>query len=71
MRQKVRFIMKKRGERSSSETPEQAVTAFEEAIASLTRAVYERSSKATHVAGERVAVVQIRRYVVAIFHDIL
>ncbi len=71
MRQKVRFIMKKRGERSSSETPEQAVTAFEEAIASLTRAVYERSSKATHVAGERVAVVQIRRYVVAIFQDIL
>ena len=71
MRQKVRFIMKKKGERSSSEPPEQAVTAFEEAIASLTRAVYERSSKATHVAGERQAVVQIRRYVVAIFHDIL
>lgn len=71
MRQKVRFIMKKKGERSSRETPEQAVTAFEEAIASLTRAVYERSSKATHVAGERDAVSQIRRYVVAIFHDIL
>lgn len=71
MRQKVRFIMKQRGNRSSSDVPEQAVTAFEEAIAGLTRAVYERSSKATHVAGERQAVIQLRRYVVAILHDIL
>lgn len=69
MKQKVRFIMKKK--RSSSDAPEQAVTAFEEAIAALTRAVYEQSSKATHVAGERQTVVQLRRYVVAIFHDIL
>ncbi len=51
MKQKVRFIMKINGKRSSSDAPEQAVIAFEEAIASLTRAVYERSSKATHVAG--------------------
>jgi len=70
-KQKVRFIMKKKGKRSSSDAPEQAVTAFEEAIAGLTGAVYERSSKATHVAGERQTVVQLRRYVVAIFHDIL
>lgn len=71
MKQKVRFIMKKKGSRSSSDAPEQAVTAFEEAIAGLTRAVYERSSKATHVAGERGIVVQIRRFLVAIFHEIL
>lgn len=71
MKQKVRFIMKKRGKRSSSDAPEQAVTAFEEAIAGLTRAVYELSSKATHVAGERQTVIQIRRYVVAILHDII
>ena len=71
MKQKVRFIMKKKGKRSSSEAPEQTVTAFEEAIAGLTRAVYDRSSKATHVAGERQAVVQLRRYVVAIFHEII
>jgi hypothetical protein len=71
MKQKVRFIMKKKGKRSSSDVPEQAVTAFEEAIAGLARAVYERSSKATHAAGERQTVVQIRRYVVAIFHEIL
>jgi Predicted pPIWI-associating nuclease len=70
-KQKVRFILKTKGKRSSSDTPEQAVTAFEEAIAGLTRAVYELSSKATHVAGERQTVAQLRRYVVAILHDIL
>ena len=67
MKQKVRFIMKKKGRRYSSDAPEQTVTAFEEAIAALTRAVYERSSKATHVA----SVIQLRRYVVAIFHEII
>jgi len=36
-----------------------------------TRAVYNLSSKATHVAGEGKAVVQLRRYVVTIFHEIL
>jgi Spy/CpxP family protein refolding chaperone len=71
MKQKVRFIMKKKGKRSSSDAPEQAVTAFEEAIAALTRAVYERSSKATHVASERQTVVQLRRYVVALLHEII
>jgi hypothetical protein len=36
-----------------------------------TRAVYRLSSKATHVAGERQTVVQLRRYVVAILHEIM
>jgi Predicted pPIWI-associating nuclease len=71
MKQKVRFIMKKKEKRSSSDAPEQTVTAFEEAIAGLTRAVSERSSKATHVAGERLTVVQLRRFVVVVFHEIL
>ena len=71
MKQKVRFIMRKKGKRSSTEAPEQTVTAFEEAIAALTRAVYERSSQATHVAGERQTVVQLRRYVAAILHEII
>ena len=70
-KQKVRFIMKKKGKRSSSDAPEQAVTAFEEAIAALIRAVYDRSSQATHVAGERQTVVQLRRYVVAILHEVI
>ena len=71
MKQRVRFIMKKKGKRSSSDAPEQTVTAFEEAIAGLTRAIYEQSSRATHVAGERQTVVQLRRFVVAIFHEVL
>lgn len=71
MKQKVRFILKKKGKRSASDVPELAATAFEETIAKLARAVYELSSKATHVAGERQTVAQLRRYVVAIFHDIL
>ena len=70
-KQKVRFIMKKKGRRSSSDAPEQAVMAFEAAIAGLTRAVYDRSSEATHVAGERQTVDQLRRFVVAIFHEII
>ena len=69
MKQKVRFIMKKK--RSSSDAPEQTVTAFEEAIATLTRAVYDRSSKATHMASERQTVAQLRRYVVTILHEII
>lgn len=71
MKQKVRFIMKKRGKQPLSEAPEQAVSAFEEAIATLARAVYQRSSKATHVSSERQTVAQLRRYVVAILHDII
>ena len=71
MKQKVRFIMKEKGKQSSSETPEQAVSAFEESIAVFTRAIYERSSKATHGAGDHKTVVQLRRYVVTILHDIL
>lgn len=70
MKQKVRFIMKK-GKRSSSDAPEQTVTAFEESIAALTRAVYDRSSRAAHVASERQTVAQLRRYVVAILHEIV
>jgi hypothetical protein len=71
MKQKMRFVLKSKGKRSTSDPPEQTVTVFEEAIAALTRSVYERSSKATHVAGDRQAVVQIRRYLVAILHEIL
>lgn len=71
MKQKVRFIMKKKGKNSTSEAPERAVTAFEESIAELTRAIYERSSRVTHSASERQAVVQLRRYVVATLHELL
>jgi hypothetical protein len=71
MRQKARFIMRMKAGRSPSDAPEKTVAAFEEKIATLTRAVYQMSSEATHVAGERQTVVQLRRYVVVILHDIL
>jgi Predicted pPIWI-associating nuclease len=70
-KQKVRFIMQKKGKRSSSDAPEHAVMAFDQAIAGLAGAVYDRSSEATHVAGERQTVVQLRRYVVTIFQEII
>lgn len=72
MKQKVRFILKARGQsKSSSEVPEQATSAIEERIATLTRSIYDKSSVATHVASERKAVQQLRRYIVTILHEIL
>jgi hypothetical protein len=72
MKQKVRFILKARGQsKSSSAVPEQAIMTVDEMVGSLTRSIYDRSSVATHVASERRTVVQIRRYVVAVLHDIL
>ena len=72
MKQKVRFILKARGQsKSSSELPENTATTLDEMVGTLTRSVYDRSSVATHVATERRAVAQIRRYVVAVLHHIL
>jgi hypothetical protein len=72
MKQKVRFILKARGQsKSSSVVPEQTTTTLDEMVGTLTRSVYDRSSVATHVASERKSVIQIRRYVVAILHEIL
>jgi len=72
MKQKVRFILKARGQsKSSTVVPEQTTTTVDEMVGTLTRSVYDRSSVATHVASERKTVIQIRRYVVAILHDIL
>lgn len=72
MKQKVRFILKARGQsKASSEAPEQTTATIDEMVGALTRSIYDRSSMATHVASERRTVIQIRRYVVAILHDIL
>ena len=72
MRQKVRFILRARGPgKSASTVPEQTITTVDEMVGTLTRSVYDMSSVATHVALERKTVIQLRRYVVAILHDIL
>lgn len=72
MKQKVRFIRKARGEsKSSGVVPEQTALTIDELVGSLFRAVYDRSSVAAHVGTERKAVLQIKRYIVAILHEIL
>jgi Predicted pPIWI-associating nuclease len=69
MKQKVRFILKARGQKSGP--PEEAATAIEEIIGGFARSVYELSNIGTHVSLERTEVQRIRRYVIAVFHDIL
>ena len=72
MKQKVRFILKARGQsKSSSGVPEQTTITIDEMVGTLTRSIYDRSSVATHLATERRTVIQIRRYVAAVLHDIL
>jgi hypothetical protein len=71
MRQKVRFVLKNKNKRSVSDAPEHAVDAFEEAMANFTRAEYERGSKETHSAGSRDKVIQLRRLVVTVLHEVL
>jgi hypothetical protein len=54
MKQKVRFILKARGQsKSSNVVPEQTVATVDEMVGTLIRSVYDRSSVATHVASER------------------
>lgn len=72
MKQKVRFILRARGQsKGSAEVPEQTANTIDEMIGGLTRSIYDRSSVATHVATDRKTVEQIRRYVTAILHHIL
>jgi hypothetical protein len=72
MKQKVRFILKARGQsKSSSSVPEQGTMTVDEMVGALTRSAYDRSSVASHVASERKAVIQVRRYVVAVLQDLL
>jgi hypothetical protein len=72
MKQKVRFILKARGQsKSSSQVAEQSTTTVEEMVATLTRSIYDKSAVAAHVASERKTVDQIRRYIVAVLHEIL
>jgi Predicted pPIWI-associating nuclease len=72
MKQKVRFILKARGRsKSSSTVPEQTMTTVDEMVGTLTRSIYDRSSVASHIASERKTVIQVRRYVVAVLHDLL
>lgn len=72
MKQKVRLILKARGAGSAKTgTPAESVNTVDAIVGDLTRSVYTLGSVATHVASERRQVVQLKRYIEAVLHDIL
>jgi hypothetical protein len=72
MKQKVRFILKARGQGSSAvELPEKALESVEAIVGGLARSVYNFGSVVTHVAGERQAVVHLKRYVEVVLSHLL
>jgi Predicted pPIWI-associating nuclease len=72
MKQKVRYILKKRGDgKTKASSPEDSASAVDAKIGDLTRSAYDLGSLATHVASERRQVVQVKWYIEAVLHDIL
>lgn len=72
MKQKVRFILKARGAgKTAIGTPEDSVSTVDAIVGDLTRSVYNLGSVATHVSSERRQVIQVKRYIDAVLHDIL
>lgn len=72
IKQQVRFILKARGQGSSAtELPERAAEAVDALVGSLARSVYTFGSVVTHVAGERQAVVNLKRYVEVVLTHLL
>lgn len=72
MKQKVRFILRARGRsKATAAVPENTTTTIDAVIGDLARSVYTHGSVATHVATERRNVVQLKRYVEVVLHDIL
>jgi hypothetical protein len=72
MKQQVRFILRARDEGSSAtDLAERDVEAVEAIIGGLARSVYTFGSVVTHVAGERQAVVNLKRYVEVVLTHLL
>lgn len=64
MRQKVRYILSKRGmSRSSSAVPEGAAASVDEAVGTFIRSLYTRSSVSTHTPSDKAEVARIRDWV--------
>jgi hypothetical protein len=70
MKQKVRFILRARDE-SATDTPEKAVETIEGLVGGFTRSIYNFGSQVTHVAGERRAVINLKRYVEVVLSHLL
>jgi hypothetical protein len=72
MKQKVRYILKMRNLNDTKRIPaEKSVEMVDEIIGQMTRAVYNRASLSTHLITTKQEVVQIKRYIDIVFHEIL
>lgn len=72
MKQKVRYILKRRGVPSGSmETPETAVTGIEDIVGGLTRSIYTRSSVSTHTATTQQEVMRVHAWVRLVLCELL
>jgi hypothetical protein len=70
-KQKARFILKSRLGEKSRKTAEVSIEVLEERVGALSRAVYDRSSISTHVAGSRAEVVQVKMYLDTVLSELL
>lgn len=72
MKQKVRFILTKRGiSKSLSETTENATEVVENGVGTFVRSIYTRSSISTHTPTEKAEVNTIRNYVRVVLCELL
>lgn len=72
MKQKVRFILKKRDmSKGQIESTEVAVAAIDEMLGAFVRSVYTRSSVSTHTATSRDEVIRIRDLVRVVLQELL
>ena len=71
-KQKVRFILKSRGQTETArKPPEDAVSIIEESVASFTRSIYARGSLSTHKLAKRPEVQQIKGYTESVLCELL
>jgi hypothetical protein len=72
MKQKVRFILKKRGTpHGAMAAPESAVQGVEDILGGITRSVYNRTSISTHTATDKKEVVRVHAWVRLVLCDLL
>jgi hypothetical protein len=72
MKQKVRYILKKRGiPHGAMAAPETAVEGIEDILGGITRSVYNRTSISPHTATDRKEVVRVHAWVRLVLCDLL
>ena len=72
MKQKVRFVLKSRGQsKTAIKTPESAVAIIEEHVASFARSTYDRGSLSTHQLTKRPEAQKLKGYVETVLCELL